>query len=90
MTEQSLYDAVAIEIERRQLNPELWARALAESDGSDVRARTLYIGLRVEQLRNAPAEQRAARSRELWESCGRRAGHAWAKLRTKLSRLFVL
>jgi hypothetical protein len=86
MNEQSYYDAVASEIQRQQLNPGLWARALAEADGSDERARSLYIRFRVEELRNAPTERRTERSQEAWKSLGRVAAYAWVRLRKKLSR----
>jgi len=49
--DQHYYDQVAAELARQDLQPGLWARALAEAGANDARAQAFYIRLRVAQLR---------------------------------------
>jgi len=49
--DQRFYDQVAAEMARQNLQPGLWARALAESGANDARAQAFYIRMRVAQLR---------------------------------------
>ena len=49
-SDQRFYDAVAQEIQSGALQPGVWARALADSDGNESRARAKYIRLRVAQM----------------------------------------
>ena len=49
--DQRYYDQVAAELARQDLQPGLWARALAEAGANDARAQAFYIRLRVAQLR---------------------------------------
>ena len=49
--EQRFYDQVAAEMAGQNLQPGLWARALAEAGANDARAQAFYIRLRVAQLR---------------------------------------
>jgi len=49
--EQAYYDRVAAEMARQDLQPGLWARALAEAGANDARAQAFYIRMRVAQLR---------------------------------------
>ena len=51
--DQHYYDQVAAELARQDLQPGLWARALAEAGANDARAQAFYIRLRVAQLRQA-------------------------------------
>jgi hypothetical protein len=49
--DQLFYDAVAAELAAQNIKPGLWARALAETTGEEVRARAAYIRLRVDEMK---------------------------------------
>ena len=51
MDDEAFYSQVAQELQQRGPAPGLWAKAFAESDGGESRARALYLRLRVAQLR---------------------------------------
>jgi signal transduction histidine kinase len=61
--EKRYYDAVAEELQNKQLAPGVWARALTETDGDEVRARARYIKLRVQQI----AEEEKAKATQEWQ-----------------------
>ena len=50
MDDDAFYEQVAGEIESDAMKPGIWARAFAETDGENDRAKALYIRLRVAQL----------------------------------------
>jgi uncharacterized membrane protein YdbT with pleckstrin-like domain len=68
MNDEAFYEAVASEIQRKELKPGLWVKAVAESGGNNDEARSIYIKLRVNQLRDddkvARARERATRAQE--------------------------
>jgi hypothetical protein len=49
--EELLYEFVAIELEQGAMSKGLWAKALAETEFDDLRARALYMRMRVAILR---------------------------------------
>ena len=59
MREELLYEIVYEEIQRGELRKGLWAKALADADYDDARAKAKYIKLRVKMLRMEFAEQEA-------------------------------
>ncbi len=65
-SDQRFYDLIAEEFRARRLVDGLWIRAFSEAAGDESKARALYIGYRVEQLKaaeeagHATAEQQAA------------------------------
>ncbi len=61
MKDEAYYEAVAIEIQRKELKPGLWTKAVAKSGGSNDRARSLYLKLRAAQLRQADNRLRTQR-----------------------------
>ena len=69
LAEEGLYELAAAEIAADKFRPGLWAKAIAEADGDDAKARARYIKLRVETLKaeaelNSFAEEEAARTAE--------------------------
>ncbi len=48
--EESLYEQVVVELSQGQRRDGLWAKALAYSDGEEVKAKSLYIKYRVQSL----------------------------------------
>ena len=65
-SDQRFYDLIADEFRARRLVDGLWIRAFSEGAGDESKARALYIGYRVEQLKaaeeadQATTEQQAA------------------------------
>jgi hypothetical protein len=57
-SDQKYFDQVAEELAARNLNPGIWARALAESGGDEARARAAYIRLRAQELKGKDAESK--------------------------------
>src|ERR1017187_5135899 len=55
MKDQDFFDLVARELQDRAIKPGLWARAIAESGQDDGRARSAYIKLRVQGLKDEAA-----------------------------------
>ena len=51
LAEEQLYEFAAEEIAANNIRPGLWAKAIAESDGDDAKARARYIRLRVETMK---------------------------------------
>lgn len=51
LAEEHLYELAAEEIANNQIRPGLWAKAIAESDGDDAKAKARYIKLRVETMK---------------------------------------
>ena len=51
IAEEQLYEAAAEEIAANNIRPGLWAKAIAESDGDDAKAKARYIKLRVETMK---------------------------------------
>lgn len=68
------YDAVAQELIEGRIQPGVWARSLAESDGNKEQAKAAYIRYRVAQLSE---DKRALKQAELAQS----ASASWEKLR---------
>jgi len=52
LLEEKLFEYVALEIQRGIRRQGLWAKALAQSDGSEERAKSSYIRLRVQSLKD--------------------------------------
>ena len=50
MEHEHLYEQIALEIESQELKQGVWAKAFADADGDEGKARARYIKLRVEQL----------------------------------------
>lgn len=50
--DEPLYDAVAAELVKRDIKPGIWAKAFAEAQGDNEKAKAAYIRLRVAQLKN--------------------------------------
>ena len=51
LAEEQLYEFAAEEIAANNIRPGLWAKALAEAEGDDSKAKARYIKLRVETMR---------------------------------------
>ena len=51
LAEEQLYELAAEEIAANNIRPGLWAKAIAESDGDDAKAKARYIKLRVETMK---------------------------------------
>ena len=51
LAEEHLYELAAEEIAANNIRPGLWAKAIAESDGDDAKAKARYIKLRVEAMK---------------------------------------
>lgn len=69
LAEEHLYELAAEEIAANSIRPGLWAKAIAEADGDDAKAKARYIKLRVETMKaeaelNSFAEEEAARTAE--------------------------
>jgi hypothetical protein len=77
--DQRFYDQVAAEIESRQLDRGVWVRAFSEASGDDIKAKAVYISLRVAQLEG---EERAAHAARRAEEA-KATAHAEAELRKK-------
>ena len=52
LIEEKLYEIVADEMDRNEIRKGLWAKALAQAGGDDVKVKGKYISLRVESLRD--------------------------------------
>ncbi|HRK39518.1 MAG TPA: hypothetical protein PK347_14140 [Burkholderiaceae bacterium] len=61
--DEQVHGAVASEIAAGELVPGLWAKAFAQADGNEQRAKAIYIKLRVDQLKLSNAAE-VERSRE--------------------------
>ena len=61
MDDETFYERVANELAIAGPLPGLWARAFAESDGDDNRAKALYLRLRVAQLKNLSDREEQAK-----------------------------
>lgn len=68
LAEEYLYGVVADEIANRNISPGLWAKALAEAEGNEQKAKARYIKLRVDLLKTEGAAidelARLAKARE--------------------------
>ena len=63
LAEEQLYEFAAEEIAANNIRPGLWAKAIAESDGDDAKAKARYIKLRVETMKaEADLNQHASES----------------------------
>ena len=51
LAEEHLYELAAEEIGANNIRPGLWAKAIAEADGDDAKAKARYIKLRVETMK---------------------------------------
>jgi NAD(P)-dependent dehydrogenase (short-subunit alcohol dehydrogenase family) len=51
LAEEQLYELAAEEIAANNIRPGLWAKAIAEADGDDAKAKARYIILRVETMK---------------------------------------
>ena len=51
LAEEQLYEFAAEEIAANNIRPGLWAKAIAETDGDDAKAKARYIKLRVETMK---------------------------------------
>ena len=51
LAEEQLFEFAAEEIAANNIRPGLWAKAIAESDGDDAKAKARYIKLRVEAMK---------------------------------------
>jgi hypothetical protein len=57
ISEDEIYEKIMIEIEEDKKVKSTWAKALAQSDGDDKKANSLYINLRVEKLKEVYQDQ---------------------------------
>lgn len=57
MNDEPYYEAVSTELLNKQIKPALWTKAYAESCGNESLAKSLYIKLRVKELREAVTQQ---------------------------------
>jgi predicted xylose isomerase-like sugar epimerase len=69
LAEEQLYEFAAEEIAANNIRPGLWAKAIAEADGEDAKAKARYIKLRVETMKaeaelNSFAKEEAAKTAE--------------------------
>lgn len=51
LAEEQLYEFAAEEIAANNIRPGLWAKAIAEADGDDAKAKARYIKLRIETMK---------------------------------------
>jgi hypothetical protein len=58
-SDQRYYDIIAEEFRARRLVDGLWIRSFSEAAGDESKARALYIGYRVEQLKAAEKAEQA-------------------------------
>jgi hypothetical protein len=63
--EEALYEVVAAEIQRGEIRQGLWLKAMVESNSDDIRAKTHYAKLRVNQLMRDLAERAEAEAGDL-------------------------
>ncbi len=59
--EEALYEAAVEEIERGHKRPGLWAKALALSAGNDETAKSLYLTLVVQRMKDEEVERETER-----------------------------
>lgn len=52
LVEVRLYDEVAQELAKGELHDGIWAKALADSDGVEAKARALYLRYRVQSIKD--------------------------------------
>ena len=52
LLEEQLYERVVVELSQGQRRDGLWAKALADSDGSEEKAKSLYIRYRVQSIKD--------------------------------------
>jgi len=64
--DEAFYERVAAEVANGEIRPGLWAKAIAQSNGSKDLARSRYIQLRVQQLQEASSTEMLQRKRERW------------------------
>ena len=57
INEDEIYEQIMIEIEEDKKIKSTWAKALAQSDGDDKKANSLYINLRVEKIKEVYQDQ---------------------------------
>lgn len=62
--EEGIYEVVAEEIQAGQMRAGLWAKALAETQGDEKRAKAKYIEFRVQSLKDEMVIELEARKRE--------------------------
>lgn len=62
--EEALYEIVAAEIQRGEIRQGLWLKAMVESNSDDIKAKTQYAKLRVNQLIRDLAERAEAEARD--------------------------
>lgn len=55
LIEEQLYEQVVIELAEGMKRPGLWAKAIADSDGYEERAKSLYIKYRVQSIKDESA-----------------------------------
>jgi len=52
LLEEELYEQVALEIADNKIRPGIWAKALAKAEGSEEKAKGLYIKYRIESIKD--------------------------------------
>lgn len=52
LLEEQLYEQVVLELSQNQRRDGLWAKAMANSDGSEDKAKSLYIKYRVQSIKD--------------------------------------
>jgi len=65
MNEDEIYEKIMIEIEENKKIKSTWARALSQSDGNKDKAESIYINLRVDQLRTEHLNSIAHKTQEV-------------------------
>ena len=79
LLEEQIYEAVALEISQGKVKPGLWAKALSQTNGNEKLTQSVYIKLRVQNIRDEDEVQndieremdRRAAEREAQEAAAR-------------------
>ena len=84
LLEESLYERVVVELNGGQKRDGLWAKALADSNGSEERAKSLYIRYRVQSIKDeAELSEAIAEAEASADAEARANAEARAKARAK-------
>jgi hypothetical protein len=79
LLEEQIYEAVALEISKGKVKPGLWAKALSQTNGNEKLTQSVYIKLRVQNIKDEDEVQndieremdRRAAEREAQEAAAR-------------------
>lgn len=94
LLEEQLYEQVVIELSQGQRRDGLWAKAMANSDGAEEKAKSLYIKYRVQSIQDEAEISEAVAEQEEYNRKNasvierqKRINNAEASLRSKGYRL---